>query len=162
MIPLPVCPINPAWLAIVISILSPFAVHLLAKRRENRARERAIADAKKRQTEDAKTQFKIAMLIIKDNIPRKGFDEFYATTKPQILNAISKLKAFLSTDEAGRLDGLWNEYSQIDIQKDLNDDNEEGALSNFDVRFENAEGQGLKKPSEILKSALGEFIKTDM
>ena len=135
----PICVINPAWIAVIISILSPLVVHLLARRRDRILAE----DGKRRDVESRKRDFIICMNQQRNRIaeilrfePRQyDFQKFHTQSRPQIENAISALKPFLTDNEAGRsMDALWTEYNQIP-EHELDAKYEGSVELDFEKRF---------------------------
>ena len=143
MIPHPICVIMGcmtsifiSMLGIAISIAGWFVVHGLAKKRDEQTR-----------TVAAKIEFRLFVSILTGNIPARDIDSFYNETKPELKNAIVKVGLFLKKQTAARLNDLWGKYDAIIPHTELSNEQETGALANFDKKFD----ENHIKPSEKLK-----------
>jgi hypothetical protein len=165
MIPPPVCPINTAWISIVISVvalavsvLGWFVNDLLARRRETILAE----DGKRREAESRKRDFIICIdqqrirlnEILRFDPRQDEFQKFHAQSRLQIEDAVCILKPSLTDSEAARLDILRKEYGETP-QDELDAKFEDGWEADFERTF--AEKKPPQKPSERLLHFLDEF-----
>lgn len=140
------------WVQIIweaLKILLPFVAgyfaHFLQSRRENSARVRREKDA-----------FGVFVRQKIGAVPTREIMEFYKTTKPEIRDAVQRLRHYLPlASDQSAIDDLWIKYDAIPADK-LDDD----GMAQWVAGLMAATGdKAFQSPREVLAASLEQFYQ---
>ncbi len=140
-------------------IIGPVLGYYLGLRSQRIQREAAAKEAQRAIVGKEKAEFGVFIHQQRMALPERGVGEFYDRTKPEIRDAVQRVKQFLPSEQRTSLDDVWKEYDQIKAEQ-LATKNE-GAMgeSMRDLHKRATPANEFKTPYGIVRHYLDAFYK---